>query len=54
MQPKPDITPLLKKLRLSGMLKSLEIRNKEAISRKLAYTEFLSLLLSDEVARREQ
>ncbi len=54
MQPKPDITPLLKKLRLSGMLESLEIRNKEAISEKLAYTEFLSLLLSDEVARREQ
>ena len=54
MQPMPDITPLLKKLRLSGMLESLAIRNKEAISEKLAYTEFLSLLLSDEIARREQ
>ncbi|MBD3284638.1 ATP-binding protein [Candidatus Uhrbacteria bacterium] len=54
MQPKPDITPLLKTLRLSGMLESLAVRNKEAISEKLAYTEFLSLLLSDEIARREQ
>ena len=54
MQPRPDITPLLKKLRLSGMLDSLEIRNKQAISEKMAYTEFLSLLLSDEVARRDQ
>ncbi|WP_027371450.1 IS21-like element helper ATPase IstB [Desulfovermiculus halophilus] len=54
MQPRPDITPLLKKLRLSGMLESLEIRNKQAISDKMAYTEFLSLLLSDEVARRDQ
>jgi hypothetical protein len=35
MQPRPDITPLLKKLRLSGMLESLEIRNKQAISDKI-------------------
>ena len=54
MQPKPDLTPLLKKLRLSGMLDSLEVRNKQAISEKMPYTEFLSLLLSDEVARRDQ
>ncbi len=54
MQPSPDIIPLLKNLRLSGMLESLEARNKEAISAKLAYTEFLSLLLSDEIARRDQ
>ncbi|MCA1742783.1 MAG: IS21-like element helper ATPase IstB [Desulfovibrionales bacterium] len=54
MQPNPNMTPLLKSLRLSGMLDSLEVRNKEAISENLSYTEFLSLLLSDEIARRDQ
>jgi DNA replication protein DnaC len=39
---------------LSGILDSLEARNKEAISAKLAYSEFLALLIADEVARREQ
>lgn len=54
MQPSPEITPLLKSLRLSGMLETLEVRNNEAISVNLPYTEFLSLLLSDEIARRDQ
>ncbi|SAL85927.1 IstB ATP binding domain-containing protein [Caballeronia terrestris] len=43
MHPIPDLTPLLKQLRLSGILDSLEARNREAIDRKLAFTEFLSL-----------
>jgi DNA replication protein DnaC len=43
---------MLKQLRLSGILDSLEIRNHQAIDEKLAYTEFLSLLLQDETARR--
>ena len=54
MHPIPELTPLLKQLRLSGILDSLEARNREAIDRKLAYTDFLSLLIHDEVARREQ
>lgn len=54
MQPMPQLSPLLKQLRLSGILDSLEARNKEAIQRKLAYTDFLALLIQDEVARREQ
>jgi DNA replication protein DnaC len=53
MHPIPEITPLLKQLRLSGILDSLEARNREAIDRKLAFTDFLSLLIHDEVARRE-
>ena len=53
MHPIPDLTPLLKQLRLSGILDSLEARNREAIDRKLAFTEFLSLLIHDEVARRD-
>lgn len=54
MHPSPELTPLLKQLRLSGILDSLEARNREAIDAKLAYTEFLNLLIQDEVARREQ
>lgn len=51
--PLPQIAPLLKQLRLSGILDSLEVRNRQAIEDKLAYTEFLALLVQDEVARRE-
>lgn len=54
MNPMPELAPMLKQLRLSGILDSLEPRNKQAISKKMSYTEFLSLLISDEVARREQ
>jgi DNA replication protein DnaC len=50
----PEISPLLKKLRLSGILDTLEQRNREAVSNKLAYTDFLALLVHDEVARRDQ
>ena len=54
LTPAPELAPALKQLRLSGILDSLEARNREAIQAKLAYTEFLALLISDEVARREQ
>ncbi len=54
MHPMPQLLPLLKQLRLSGILDSLEVRNKQAIGNKLSYTEFLGLLIEDEVARREQ
>ena len=54
MNPAPELAPQLKQLRLSGILDSLEARNREASQGKLAYTDFLALLISDEVARREQ
>lgn len=54
MNPMPELSPLLKQLRLSGILDSLEIRNRQAIEHKLAYPEFLALLIQDEIARREQ
>ncbi len=54
MNPMPQLEPLLKQLRLSGILDSLEARNRQAIEAKLAYTDFLALLLTDEVARRDQ
>ncbi len=54
MNPIPELAPQLKQLRLSGILDSLDARNRQALDGKLAYTEFLSLLIQDEVARREQ
>ena len=54
INPAPELGPQLKQLRLSGILDSLQARNREAIQGKLAYTDFLALLISDEVARREQ
>ena len=54
MNPVPELVPYLKQLRLSGILDSLEARNRQALDSKLAYAEFLALLIQDEVARREQ
>jgi DNA replication protein DnaC len=54
MQTDPNLTSVLKKLRLSGIMDSLTVRNQQAVKEQLAYTEFLALLLQDEVARREQ
>ena len=54
MHPMPEIIPMLKELRLSGVLDSLEQRNHQAIEQKLAYTDFLAMVLQDEIARRAQ
>jgi DNA replication protein DnaC len=53
MNPLPELSPMLKQLRLSGILESLPARNREAIAKKLAFTDFLALVIADEVARRE-
>lgn len=42
----------LRKLRMSGLLQSLEVRLHEATSNKLTYAEFLELILQDELAVR--
>lgn len=49
-----EIEPTLKALKLSGILDSLPLRNREAIENKLSFTEFLATLLQDEVLRRQQ
>ena len=54
INPIPELTPLLKQLRLSGMTDSLAIRNREAIDHQLSYPDFLALMVQDEVARRDQ
>ena len=54
MNPMPQLEPMLKTLKLSGILDSLDARNRQAIGSKLAYTDFLALLIQDEIARRDQ
>jgi DNA replication protein DnaC len=54
MNPMPEIIPMLKQLRLSGMLDSLESRNRQAIEDKLSYMDFLATIITDEIARRTQ
>jgi DNA replication protein DnaC len=52
MELKAQLVPKLKALRLSGILETLDVRNRQAIEDKLSYVEFLERLLEDEVERR--
>jgi DNA replication protein DnaC len=52
--PMPELSPVLKQLRLSGILESIDRRNREAIEHKMTYPEFLALVIHDEAARRDQ
>ncbi len=49
-----ELNPLLRRLRLSGVLETLEVRNKQAIEERMSYVDFMSLVLNDEHERREQ
>lgn len=42
----------LRSLRLSGMAAALDVRNQEAIHHQLAFTDFLELLVEDELTKR--
>lgn len=48
-----DLVTILKKLRLSGVLQTLDLRKVEAVEYGLSFEEFLERLLRDEVDRRE-
>jgi DNA replication protein DnaC len=48
------LLPKLRELKLSGMLETLEARTQLAQEKSLGPTEFLALLLDDEIERREQ
>jgi len=52
MDNRSQLIPKLKSLRLSGVLETLEVRNRQALDEKLAYVEFLERLLEDEIERR--
>jgi DNA replication protein DnaC len=49
-----QMSPHLKRLRLSGILDTLEVRNQQAIDGRWTYIEFLARLVEDEVERRAQ
>ena len=49
-----QLTPHLKQLRLSGILETIEARNRQAVDDKWTYVEFLARLVEDEVERRAQ
>ncbi len=53
MHPTEDLIPILKKLRLSGVLESLDLRRRQAVDERMSFEEFLYRLLHDEVERRD-
>lgn len=44
----------LRDFKLSGIIRTLEVRLEEAVSRNLSHSEFLDLLLEDEVNQRKE
>ena len=48
-----QIETKLRKLKLSGIVKSLELRNRYAIDNQLSYMEFIEQLLEDEMDNRK-
>jgi DNA replication protein DnaC len=51
---KQNIERLAQKLRLSGLLQSLDIRLQESVANNLTHAEFLELILQDEIMVRNQ
>lgn len=47
------LTKNLRNLKLSGVVKTIEVRNEQAIKEKLSYMEFLELLIEDELTNRK-
>jgi len=54
MELKHQLAHQLRQLRLSGVLETMEARNRQAIDDQWSYVEFLSRVLEDEVERRSQ
>src|SRR5215831_3700165 len=49
-----QLAPMLRTLRLSGILETLEVRTRQAVEQQSSFIEFFTLLLHDEVERRAQ
>ena len=49
-----QLAPMLRTLRLSGILETLDVRNRQAVEQQSSFVEFLTMLLHDEVERRAQ
>jgi len=54
MTPLEQLSPQLKRLRLSGILDTLDVRTQQAVTEQWGYDEFLTRLIQDEVERRSQ
>jgi DNA replication protein DnaC len=54
MELKPQLSHQLRLLRMSGVMETLESRNRQAIDGQWSYMEFLSRLMEDETERRAQ
>lgn len=54
MELKGQLSTQLRQLRLSGVMETMENRNRQAIDGQWSYVEFLSRLLEDEIERRAQ
>jgi len=52
MELKPQLSNQLRGLRMSGVLETLNARERQAIDGQWSYMEFLSRLLEDETERR--
>jgi DNA replication protein DnaC len=48
-----ELVPVLKKLRLSGVLQTLDLRTREAADGEISHSDFLFRICCDEVQRRE-
>ena len=53
MKMNPQLKSALKRLKLSGLLSTLEMRLQEAAGNQLSCAEFLELIVNDEIAIRE-
>lgn len=53
MSPIDEVRPLLKRLKMSGILDSLQLRVEQAVEDKSSYPEFLLRIMHDEVERRD-
>ena len=49
----PSLTEQLKRLRFPGILETFEVRLSQARENALSHVEWLSLLLQDEIQRRD-
>jgi DNA replication protein DnaC len=54
MELKGQLAAQLRQLRMSGVMETLETRNRQAIDAQWSYVEFLTRLLEDEIERRAQ
>ena len=53
MSTNDDLIPMLKKLRMSGILQTLDLRRRQAVEDNLSHDEFLYRVMTDELERRD-